>query len=83
MTTVITTDIELDHNPTTQTIANDEPLVNSSTSPKLDDVAEASRIVDAGVPEGGYGWIALAACGILCFWFGACSSSDNPSLVRI
>lgn len=35
----------------------------------IDDVAEASRVVDAGVPEGGYGWVALAACGVLCFWF--------------
>ena len=30
---------------------------------------ETSRIVDAGAPDGGYGWIALAASGVICFWF--------------
>ena len=36
------------------------PSVTDSTQ----DILEASRVVDEGVPEGGYGWIALAACGI-------------------
>lgn len=48
------------------------PSRTTGTSPTLvdqDDVAEASRIADAGVPEGGYGWYALAACGVICFWF--------------
>lgn len=31
--------------------------------PVADDINEASRVVDAGVPEGGFGWYALAACG--------------------
>ena len=36
----------------------------------LDDVAEASRIVDAGVPEGEYGWVAVTACAVLSFFVG-------------
>lgn len=34
-----------------------------------DDITEASRVVDAGVPEGGYGWWSLAACGTVYFLF--------------
>jgi hypothetical protein len=28
-----------------------------------EDIVETSRLVDAGVPEGGYGWVVLASCG--------------------
>ena len=41
----------------------------ADVSAKLDDVVEASRMVDAGVPEGGYGWVAVTACAVICFWF--------------
>lgn len=34
----------------------------------INDVAEASRIVDAGVPEGGYGWVVILCSGTLAFW---------------
>jgi hypothetical protein len=30
-----------------------------------EDIVETSRLVDAGVPEGGYGWVVLASCGIV------------------
>ncbi|KAF2164941.1 hypothetical protein M409DRAFT_67634 [Zasmidium cellare ATCC 36951] len=33
----------------------------------LDDIAEASRVADAGVPEGGYGWVVTICSGILAF----------------
>lgn len=43
--------------------------VHAGPLARTDDVAEASRIVDAGVPEGGYGWVAVTACAVICFWF--------------
>lgn len=67
-TSVSSTDLELDQY-RTQTISTNAHLTTSSNPVNVNDVAEASRVVDAGVPEGGYGWIALAACGIICFWF--------------
>jgi hypothetical protein len=33
------------------------------------DVLAASRLADSTVPDGGYGWILIAACGIVTFWF--------------
>lgn len=82
MATTTTTDLELDEI-RGQIAVNDARPANSSTTTKLDDIAEASRIVDAGVPEGGYGWVALAACGILCFWFGAYRCGKSPPRVEI
>ena len=34
-----------------------------------DAIIAESRIADAAVPEGGYGWVVIAACSVLCFWF--------------
>jgi hypothetical protein len=33
------------------------------------DVLAASRLADSTVPDGGYGWIVIAVCGIVTFWF--------------
>jgi hypothetical protein len=33
------------------------------------DILAASRLADSTVPDGGYGWILIAACGIVTFWF--------------
>ena len=33
------------------------------------DALAASRLADSTVPDGGYGWILIAACGIITFWF--------------
>lgn len=41
---------------------------NEDLSRPLSAVAEASRIADAGVPEGGYGWVIVLCSGILAFW---------------
>jgi hypothetical protein len=42
----------------------------STAQSDADNVVEASRLADASVPEGGYGWVIVAACSTLCFWFG-------------
>ena len=67
-TTATTANVELDQY-RTQTVVTDSQLAELSTFANGEDVAEASRVVDAGVPEGGYGWVALAGCGVICFFF--------------
>lgn len=32
-------------------------------------IVEASRIADATVPEGGYGWVVIAGCAVLTWWY--------------
>lgn len=32
-------------------------------------IVEASRIADATVPEGGYGWVVIAGCSTLTWWY--------------
>lgn len=32
-------------------------------------IVEASRIADATVPEGGYGWVVIAGCATLTWWY--------------
>jgi cyanate permease len=34
----------------------------------VENIAEASRLADEGAPDGGYGWIVVAACSMLTFW---------------
>jgi hypothetical protein len=34
------------------------------------DIIDASRAHDENVPDGGYGWVIVAACSMICFWFG-------------
>jgi hypothetical protein len=41
----------------------------SNFDPAADAVVAESRIADAEVPDGGYGWVVIAACSVLCFWF--------------
>ena len=43
--------------------------VHTDRSASNDHVAEVPRVVEAGVPEGGYGWVAVTACAVICFWF--------------
>ncbi|CAG8263172.1 unnamed protein product [Penicillium olsonii] len=34
-----------------------------------DDFMHASRLADAEVPDGGYGWVVISACAVLTWWF--------------
>jgi hypothetical protein len=33
------------------------------------DILAASRLADSIVPDGGVGWVVIAACGVVTFWF--------------
>lgn len=45
---------------------------HNAATPAADDttsILQASNIVDAQVPEGGYGWVVITGCAIMTFWF--------------
>ena len=41
----------------------------SNFDPQADTIIAASRLADAEVPDGGYGWVVIFACSVLTFWF--------------
>ena len=50
--------------------AQNIPDWQASTEPTENDrIFEASRIADAAVPDGGYGWVIVSACSLITFWF--------------
>lgn len=42
---------------------------SGSATSNADAPVETSRTFDSAVPDGGYGWVAVAACAVLSFWF--------------
>jgi hypothetical protein len=73
MTSITTTEIiafEIINN-TAQDSDSTKKIPGPGTS-NFDAAADAiiaeSRIADAEVPEGGYGWVVITACCVLCFW---------------
>jgi hypothetical protein len=42
---------------------------DATTALTADDIVQQSRIADATVPEGGYGWVVVGGCSLLAFWF--------------
>ena len=65
--TVTSTAIELEGRPSQPTDVAQAIVIHPSAG--IDDVVEASGVVDAGVPEGGYGWVAVPACTFICFGY--------------
>lgn len=50
--------------------SSDAPGWAQATAPNdPDNVVEASRLADASVPEGGYGWVVVGAGTVLAWWF--------------
>ncbi|KAK7521834.1 major facilitator superfamily domain-containing protein [Phyllosticta citriasiana] len=41
----------------------------ATAPPNPENFVEASRLADANVPEGGYGWVVVAAGAVLAWWF--------------
>lgn len=65
--TVSRTTIELRSD---QSVSADNTDWQASTGPAdPENIVEASRIADAAVPDGGYGWVIVAACSVITFWF--------------
>ncbi|KAH7027596.1 putative monocarboxylate transporter [Microdochium trichocladiopsis] len=45
------------------------PAASLTVDTDPDDIVEASRLADANVPEGGEGWIVIAGCATLTWWY--------------
>lgn len=39
----------------------------------LDPILEASRVADSSVPDGGYGWVVVAGCAVMTWWYAGSS----------
>ena len=48
---------------------NDSTWQESTALTDADNIVEASRVADAAVPDGGYGWVVIASCSVITFWF--------------
>lgn len=44
------------------------PANNDSTGRVTDPILEASRLADNDVPDGGYGWVVVFSCAVICWW---------------
>ncbi|KAG4440722.1 hypothetical protein IFR05_003816 [Cadophora sp. M221] len=55
----------------TQELSPQNPNQDQSSNfdPAADAIIAESRLADAQVPDGGYGWVVIFACSILTFWF--------------
>lgn len=76
-TTAIAAETELQAHPQLSKHASPLPSAHTSSN-NLDNnfspaeplnIIEASRIADSTVPEGGYGWVVIAGCATLTWWY--------------
>jgi hypothetical protein len=59
-----------------QTVSNLSVMRDLDTAPPTSDqTMAASAAADAQVPDGGYGWVVVASCAMLTFWFGGTTYS--------
>lgn len=65
--TVSRNSIELRSDPSARTENSDWQASTAPADP--DNIVEASRVADAAVPDGGYGWVIVGACSVITFWF--------------
>ena len=78
--------VELEPTSTSQ-IRNDTDWQTTTAPSDVSNIVEASRIYDASVPDGGYGWVIVGVCSVLCFWFGRwspllhCAHLARPMLI--
>lgn len=74
-TTTITTAIELESHSENVARTTAAAVNNNSNNYSIgrreddDEVMQASLAADSQVPDGGYGWVVIFACALLCFWF--------------
>lgn len=62
-------DVNAPHSTINQRDGGQRPSASSGSPAADDPVLEASRLADATVPDGGYGWVAVAGCAIVAWWF--------------
>lgn len=70
-TATITTAIELESHQDNLTRTTAAAIHSNSRTERRedDDVMQASLAADSEVPDGGYGWVVIFSCALLCFWF--------------
>lgn len=63
--------LQLSHNasPVPSGHASTNNLDDNFTPAEPLNIVEASRIADSTVPEGGYGWVVIAGCATLTWWY--------------
>lgn len=65
MASTTTTAVELQHNPGQERQLKHTDAAAATPAPAPDDVMQASIVADSQVPDGGQGWVVIAACAVV------------------